>query len=245
VAVDAYDLVWRAHLLDSAGTPPITWIRQIYSRSVRIREQRVLRNADGRLFAGWEDAVRAGEPGAWVPTGIRQGRVAPLDGGSVINVGILGNFNHWATLEAARRVLSSSLAVDPRVRLVFAGNGSKDFGGARVMALGHVPSTEAFYSQVHCVVVPAMAGAGMKVKVAEAAVAGIPLVTSPIGAEGFPPQLRQMLTVRDVDEVDFASCEQAMDPASVDACAAAFSRSLGWEVAVSRYRKRLEDVQLA
>lgn len=62
---------------------------------------------------------------------------------------------------------------------------------------------EAAYSRARVAVVPLRCGAGVKLKVVEALRAGVPLVTTPVGAQGLPG-LSQIVAVQD-DTVSFAS----------------------------------------
>jgi glycosyltransferase involved in cell wall biosynthesis len=50
-----------------------------------------------------------------------------------------------------------------------------------------VPSADAFLRSLALLLYPAPRGSGMKVKVLEAMVCGVPVVTTPAGAEGIDP----------------------------------------------------------
>jgi glycosyltransferase involved in cell wall biosynthesis len=77
----------------------------------------------------------------------------------------------------------------PAARLQVAGRGvDAVFGGAvpaGVDVLGPVPSSAAFLTGLSVLVFPLDRGSGMKVKVLEALAVGVPVVTTPAGAEGF------------------------------------------------------------
>jgi glycosyltransferase involved in cell wall biosynthesis len=53
--------------------------------------------------------------------------------------------------------------------------------------LGEVPSARAFFQDLSVLVYPVQRGSGMKVKVLEAMASGVPVVTTPAGAEGIAP----------------------------------------------------------
>lgn len=243
VLVDVYDLVWRAHLLDARGSPALGTLRRSYAATVRLRETRSIRKAAALLFAGWGDAALTGQPLAWAPTGIEPVPHSDRLRSDEVRVGFIGNFHHWATREAAERLIASPLRSEG-ARIVLAGHGSRQFAAdlPRVQSLGRISSVRELYDAVDCVAVPAMAGAGMKVKVAEAAVSRVPVVTTPIGADGFPPALREALTIVAVDRLDLDACRRAMKSETVDACASAFA-DLEWTNAVATYGRLVGATQ--
>ena len=87
----------------------------------------------------------------------------------------------WATIRAAHptatlRVAGGAMPDTVRDSLAAMGNG--------VEVLGFVPDLQAEYQAASVVVVPLLHGAGVKFKTIEALLAGTPVVTTPIGAEG-------------------------------------------------------------
>ena len=72
---------------------------------------------------------------------------------------------------------------------------------------------DAAYGRARVAVVPLRCGAGVKLKVVEALRAGVPLVTTPVGAQGLPG-LSQVVAVHD-DAASFADAVAALlrDPA--------------------------------
>lgn len=115
---------------------------------------------------------------------------APLDGPPT--AGIVGTAN-WPPTAAAmtyaiERVWPAVLARVPDARLVVAGRGSEELpsarGQANVDVLGEIPSAAELFAKLSVLLYPVPRGSGMKVKVLEALAAGVPVVTSPSGAEG-------------------------------------------------------------
>ena len=66
--------------------------------------------------------------------------------------------------------------------------------------LGFVPRLDPVYDRMRCMVAPLRFGAGMKGKIGEALAAGLPTVTTTIGAEGFPAN-EGMLVSDDADAI--------------------------------------------
>jgi glycosyltransferase involved in cell wall biosynthesis len=109
-------------------------------------------------------------------------RPAPLDGPPT--AGLIGTAA-WPPTAAALRVLLYD--VWPRVRapeaeLVIAGRGTDRFGG-----IGEVDSARELFQRFSLLLFPLPRGSGMKVKTLEAMASGVPVVTTPSGAEGIAP----------------------------------------------------------
>jgi glycosyltransferase involved in cell wall biosynthesis len=114
---------------------------------------------------------------------------APLDGSPV--AGIIGTA-HWPPTAAAIRTLADSVWPEvrrlvPAARLVVAGRGTAELGlssVAGVECVGEVSSGAEFLRGLSLLLFPLPRGSGMKVKVLEAMAVGLPVVTTPAGAEG-------------------------------------------------------------
>ena len=114
---------------------------------------------------------------------------APLDGPPV--AGLIGTAIWPPTAAAMRRLLEM---VWPRVRdlvpeasLLLAGRGIDRLGltsAAGVEILGAVSSSREFFGRLSLLLYPIERGSGMKVKVLESIASGVPVVTTPAGAEG-------------------------------------------------------------
>ena len=113
---------------------------------------------------------------------------ATLDGPPV--AGIIGSAAWPPTAQAIRRLVTDVWPLvarsAPAARLAIAGRGTDQLlvGAAGVVAVGPVPSAGDFLRGLSLLLFPLERGSGMKVKVLEAIASGLPVVTTPAGAEG-------------------------------------------------------------
>jgi glycosyltransferase involved in cell wall biosynthesis len=68
---------------------------------------------------------------------------------------------------------------------------------------GYVNEVESFYSKARCLVAPLLSGSGIKIKILHALSRGLPIVTTKIGIEGFPPGYEKAILVSD-NPIEFA-----------------------------------------
>jgi glycosyltransferase involved in cell wall biosynthesis len=114
---------------------------------------------------------------------------APLDGPPV--AGVIGT-GDWPPTAAAMHMLVDTVwpAIKrraPAARLVVAGRGTEKLGLSSahdVDCIGEVPSSADFLRRLSLLLFPLPRGSGVKVKVLEALAVGLPVVTTPAGAEG-------------------------------------------------------------
>jgi glycosyltransferase involved in cell wall biosynthesis len=140
------------------------------------------------------EALRRRAPKADVvlaPLGLDPGdyRPAPLDGPPI--AGIIGTATWPPTAAAMRRLVTriwpQVRARLPEARLLIAGRVTEALGFRAengIEILGDVVSATGFFQQLSLLFYPLERGSGMKVKVLEAIASGVPVVTTPAGAEG-------------------------------------------------------------
>jgi glycosyltransferase involved in cell wall biosynthesis len=95
----------------------------------------------------------------------------------------------------------------PEARLAVAGRGTEALGLNeldRVDFAGEVPMSSEFLSQLSVLLFPLERGSGMKVKVLEALACGVPVVTTPAGAEGIAPTEGVVVCASDEELADAA-----------------------------------------
>ena len=174
-------------------------------------ERRLWRQFDVVLYPSEDEAaaVRALNPGTVVRsivpfyTDSFPARPRPTGGHGILFV---GGFAHPPNVDAAeflvRAVFPILTARCPDVRLVLAGSNPtqvvRALASDTVKVTGYVSDAELsrLYATSRVAVVPLRFGAGVKGKVAEALSEGVPLVTTPVGAEGIPG-LERVAVVRD------------------------------------------------
>jgi glycosyltransferase involved in cell wall biosynthesis len=118
----------------------------------------------------------------------------------------LGSFRHLPNLEALHwflaRVMPAILETEPRARLLIAGSDPPaaytipDFGGA-VELLGFVADVRDVLARYSVFVCPILTGSGVRVKLLEAFAAGIPVVSTYLGAEGLSAQDGEVCALAD------------------------------------------------
>ena len=163
---------------------------------------------------------------------------ATLDGPPT--AGLIGTGTWGPTAAAGRRLVER---VWPRVRervpearLLVAGRGWDELGGPGVEFLGEVASGREFLRGLSVLLFPLDRGSGMKVKVLEAIASGVPVVTTPAGAEGIEPN-DGVVVATDDDALAMAAAEVLGDAAKRSergaAARAAFERGYRPKVATA------------
>jgi len=105
----------------------------------------------------------------------------------------MGNYAHLANRDAARWLVEEILplvrAELPDVQVHLVGSNITEelraLAGVGVVIHGWVPAVDDIYRRVRLTVAPLRFGAGQKGKVGESLAFGVPVVTTPIGAQGF------------------------------------------------------------
>ena len=128
-----------------------------------------------------------------VPVGIDFTRYPEPDPASPPVVLVVGSFAYAPNVEGLRRFVAEGAAelrrLAPSAILRVAGRGiepglARELRAAGVDVVGAVPDMAPQFAEATVVLVPLWFGAGARVKIVEAAAAGVPVVSTPLGAEG-------------------------------------------------------------
>ena len=162
---------------------------------VRELEFTLMRQADATIVTSsveQELLSRCGVDAHIVPVMESVGQPAVLAG----RCGVLffGNFTHAPNVDAARYLCEVIMPIVwrrvPEARVTIAGFDSvpvlSRLASDRVRIAGYVTDVEAMHGASRVFVAPLRYGAGMKGKIVASLAFGLPVVTSPIGAEGIP-----------------------------------------------------------
>lgn len=178
---------------------------------MRAREYEIWRQADLSLYFSEEEAQIASalQPEAkisWVVPycfdWFAESRVSPPCQEIIFVAGFGHPPNEDAALWFVREVLPLIRAAVPGANLSIIGSNPTEavraLAGDGIAMFPNVTDgeLEAAYERARVAVVPLRCGAGVKLKVVEALRAGVPLVTTPVGAQGLPG-LSQMVAVQD------------------------------------------------
>lgn len=199
----------------AAALPPgrEKWITRAGIPALKRLERRAVRSAHRTLVCADGDArllshlagVRADRI-MTVPNGVAAGPVrrARADRGPVFLM--VGIYSYEPNAEGAaffvREVWPHVLAKRPDAQLWLVGSSGDRIPmpssvPAGVQVLGFVDDLDAVYEQSAVVVCPILTGGGTRVKLVEAAMRGMPIVSTTIGAEGLSLQSEQEILLRD------------------------------------------------
>jgi hypothetical protein len=158
------------------------------------REATQIEAADVASVASWADRDRLGGDTVWLPTPVadRFNTERRVTGPVVRTCGLLANFDYPPNRDAYRRLITEWLPVlSPKFeRVVVAGFGSDGLPRSpHVDILGPISSVDSFYQNVDAVLAPMERGGGMKVKVVEAMMHGVPVIATDHAAEGLSPAI--------------------------------------------------------
>lgn len=149
---------------------------------------------------------------------------------------------HWFVTE----ILPEVREAHPNARVAVAGGGLRDHVVAELEAnavevLGFVDDLEPLYAEAAVVVVPLRYGAGVKFKVVEALIRGVPTVTTTVGNEGIHPA--DAAFVADDPRAFAASVSQVLrDPDAANDHARRTAHAVAEEYGEQRFRARLQEV---
>jgi Glycosyl transferases group 1 len=141
------------------------------------------------------------------------------------------------TARAALELIASPLGSDRRVQIIVAGIGSERYEtSTNVLSLGPITNIGEFYDRIHATVVPVTNGTGMKGKLGEAALAGKAVITTSLGADGYPPNLRDAFVVVDDTEcLNHQVVTHAIKRLSPESIREQFDSVIGYAAAVQTY----------
>ena len=111
-----------------------------------------------------------------------------------IEVVFIGNYRHTPNVEAAEFLMKEVVPYFPKIRFVIAGSYLPENLGklsqfANVTLPGYVPDTRSLFHAPHTIfAAPLFSGTGQRVKLLEAFAMQCPVVTTAVGAAGFPIQ---------------------------------------------------------
>lgn len=112
---------------------------------------------------------------------------------SFLSLGYIGSFDHTPNFNAVKYFFSeiAPLLEEEKIdyRFYLAGNNSSDFvkstfSNPNLINLGQVAETKDFYQKIDCLITPIFSGSGSRIKILETLSFGVPVISSPIGAEG-------------------------------------------------------------
>lgn len=167
----------------------------------------------------------------------------------------VANFSYPPNAEALDLLTSQVLPVlqafDPAVELHLVGPGIATDHPVRtipgVVVHGFVPDLAGPYRTAELVVAPLMSGSGTKIKVLEAFGYGVPLVTTPVGAEGLDVEHGREVRIGDSASAVAAECLRLLqDPELAgrqrDAARAWVREGSSWTAIGDRFCAALESV---
>lgn len=193
-------------------------------------ERRIWRSVDVSLYPSEEEAkaARGLEPGARIlsvpayafPAPESAPSRAPPPGAVVLFV---GGYAHTPNVDAAlwlaREIMPRIRAARPGARLVLAGSRPPSevlaLAGDGVEVTGFISDEELarHYASARLALCPLRIGAGVKLKVVEAMQRGLPVVTTPVGAQGLPDVTAVCDVAQDADGLAAAALRLIGDDA--------------------------------
>lgn len=151
-----------------------------------------------------------------IPIGIDPAEFAPLpeEPSRPIEVLFVGNFRHSPNVEAAEFLLQEMAPRFPEIQFRIPGSYISDSlrmsAGSNVSFPGYILDTRTLYVRPNTIVAaPLFSGTGQRVKLLEAFSMACPVVTTTVGAAGFPVQSGREALIAD-DAESFAAALRAL-----------------------------------
>ncbi|GAB4447599.1 MAG: hypothetical protein OHK0036_02050 [Bacteroidia bacterium] len=195
------------------------WYLQIQSKRLKIFEEQVLKNADGITAVTELDKQHilqwiGNKPIVVTPNGmnIKNFEVAPFEQQKVNTLFYLGSLdwmpNQQGVVWFLDKVWPKVLQQNSNVQLIIAGKKIPDWLKNRkeknVRYYSDVPDTRELYHQYAIMIVPLLAGSGIRVRIIEGMAYGKCIVSTSIGAEGVPYTDKKNIVIADQPD-DFAN----------------------------------------
>jgi glycosyltransferase involved in cell wall biosynthesis len=200
----AHDVMTQGLQRRAAGSP--SRVRRlaagVAARRATVAEPRLLNQFDAVVTFSAKDCALLKDLGVHVPIHAEQlffelpSEVATLAEQTVVFVGAMFRpENDQAAKWLVSEIWPLVAAEVPEGRLLIVGSGpsaeleemSRESPG--VQTLGFVPDLLAVYRSASVAIAPLVVGAGIKLKVIEALASGVPVIATPVGAEGLPSQI--------------------------------------------------------
>ena len=158
------------------------------------REAAEARQSDVASAASWSDRDRLGADVVWLPTPVTDRfNTARRPSAPVLRTcGMIANFDYPPNRDAYRRLVAEWLPqlIPTFERVVVAGFGSDALPRSpHIDIQGPIASVDSFYRDVDAVLAPIERGGGMKVKVVEAMMHGVPVIATDHSTDGLPPAI--------------------------------------------------------
>lgn len=219
------DLTRQMIPLVSPRSEQIAWV--LRWRAIRRKERRLFPLATEVWLPSGLDAERQARVCAGrariraLPNVLDVASYAPRQGAGSHDILLAGDFGYAPNVVGARllrdRVLPEVRRLVPEARLILVGR--DQYGHARalerspdVVVTGEVPDTRPYLREAGVVAVPILHGGGTRYKILEALAVGLPVVSTPLGAEGLDVRDGAHLLLRDVDDFADAIVSVLRDP---------------------------------
>lgn len=128
-----------------------------------------------------------------LPNGIDKIDFLKKSPSKILKLGYIGSFTHTPNLNAVKYFFEEISPILDKEKINYkfylAGNNNSEFikanfSNPNLINLGQVKETKEFYEKIDCLITPIFSGSGSRIKILEALSFGIPIISSPIGAEG-------------------------------------------------------------
>jgi sugar transferase (PEP-CTERM/EpsH1 system associated) len=188
-----------------------------------------------------------------VPNGVDVSAFTPASPSAGSSLLFVGSMDYHANVDAVtwfvREVWPGVAARHPELEFVIAGRNpakaAQALASGRIRVTGTVDDVRPYYEQAFAVVVPLRVGAGTRLKILEAMAAGVPVISTRLGAEGLDAQPGRDLLIADSPE-EMIDALDALTPEKRSAIAAAgrklVEQAYDWRLLAERLYRIHEEV---